>query len=388
MTTSHHDAVRLPAPARAAVALEQRDSLDPAVDAAGRATAPLDASRLGAVLRGEWLGHALHPSLSDLPLGMWTATSALDLFGGPGSRDSARRLVGMGLLAAAPTAVSGWAEWRRADRPAQRVGVAHAALNATAAVLYAGSWAARRRDRHRVGAVLALAGAGAAGAAGYLGGHLTSARKVSSRHPAFEATPSPVPGSPRSDTPRSSSAASAGTREPAAARQVTADDVIGAVAAQHARITTLVQAVGTAGPEDRESRLRDLLGYLAGHEAVEEELIHPLVPRGVAQEVARQRVIEEEGVSQQLEHLEGLDPASPSFSTQFGLIEDAISHHAKAEEAEELPRLAAALSDADAALIVRALEEQEAAAPARHGSFAEMLTAASSEVRALRSSHA
>lgn len=330
------------------------------------------------MLRGEWLGHALHPSLSDLPLGMWTATTALDLVGGPASRDAARRLVGLGLLAAAPTAVSGWAEWRRADRPAERVGVTHAALNATAALLYAGSWTARRRDRHRVGAVLALAGAGVAGAAGYLGGHLTSARKVSSRHPAFAAAGGGASAPGAAAAPVSNVAA-----ESVPARPSSAEDVVGAIAAQHAKITTLVQAVGTAGPAERATRLRDLLAYLAGHEAVEEELIHPLLPHGDGQEVARQRVIEEEGVGQQIERLEQLEPDSPSFSTQFALIEDAITHHAKAEEAEELPRLAGALRDVDVSLILSALEAQEATAPGRRGSFAEMLASAKSDVRAL-----
>lgn len=382
MTTSNQDARRLPLPARAAVGLEQNAGLDPAVDTMRRVTAPLEASPAGAVLRGEWLGHAVHPPLSDLPLGMWTAATVLDLVGGPGSRGAAQRLVGLGLLAAGPTALSGWAEWRRADRPTQRVGVAHAALNATAVALYAGSWAARRRDRHRFGAVLALAGAGAAGAAGYLGGHLVAVRKVSSRHPAFDGGAGEI-----------QAAAGAGgvpSQAPVAsdqARRSTPDDVVGAVAAQHARITSLVQLVSTAGPEDRQTRLRDLLGYLAGHEAVEEELIHPLLPVGDAQGVARQRVLEEEGVGQQLEHLEQLDPASPSFSTQFALIEDAITHHAKAEETEELPQLKSALTDADASLIVSALAAQEAAAPTRRGSFAEMLGAAKNDVRALDFRH-
>ena len=376
MTTSDQDARRLPAPARAAVALEQNAGLDRAVDALRRATGPLDTSALGAVLRGEWLGHALHPLLTDLPLGMWTATSVLDLVGGPGSRDAARRLVGLGVLAVAPTAVSGWAEWRRTDRAIQRVGVAHAALNATAALLYAGSWTARRRDRHRVGAVLALAGAGVAGAGGYLGGHLTSARKISSRHPAFEG--------PRSQAAEAGPATPAlpdPTAAPLSAPHPSGSDVVGAIAAQHAKITALLQAVGAAGPEERGSRLGELLGYLAGHEAVEEVLVHPLLPGGDAQEVARQRVTEEEGIGQQIDRLEQLEPGSPSFSTQFALIEEAITHHAQAEEREELPQLARALRDSDVSLILSALEAQEAAAAGRRGSFAEMLVAAKNDVR-------
>jgi uncharacterized membrane protein len=178
---------QLPLPARATVSLENDSRLDGAVKTMTEVMAPLDDSPTGDALRGTWLGHALHPVLTDLPLGMFTATSVLDVFGGAGSRDAAQRLLGVGLLGAAPTAVTGWAEWTRAERPAQRVGVAHAALNVAAIALYAGSWAARRGGRHRFGAVLATGGAGFLSAAAYLGGHLTTVRKVSSRHPAFDA---------------------------------------------------------------------------------------------------------------------------------------------------------------------------------------------------------
>ena len=34
------------------------------------------------VLRGEWLGHAVHPVLTDVVLGTWTSASLLDLLGG------------------------------------------------------------------------------------------------------------------------------------------------------------------------------------------------------------------------------------------------------------------------------------------------------------------
>jgi uncharacterized membrane protein len=382
--TSQQNVRQLPPPARAAVALEEDARLDRAVDTMRGLTAQLDASPAGAGLRGEWLGHALHPLLTDLPLGMWTAATALDLLGGPRSQAAAQRLIGLGLLAAGPTALSGWAEWHRADRPAQRVGVAHAALNATAVALYAGSWAVRRRDRHRLGAVLALAGAATSGAAGYLGGHLTAVRKVSSRHPAFDEGGRGAQVSVGASAVSGGAPGAPGVHEAAVAgHRSTPDEVIGAIAAQHARITTLVQQVGTAGPEDRAARLRELLGYLAGHEAVEEELIHPLMPRGDGEEVGHQRVLEEDGIGQQIAHLEQLDPASPSFSTQFALIDDAVTHHAKAEEAQELPRLSSALSDEDVSLILSALDAQEAAAARRTGSFAEMLAAAKSDVRAL-----
>ena len=141
------------------------------------------------VLRGEWLGHAVHPMLTDVAIGTWTSASVLDLLGGPHSSAAAQRLIGTGLLAAGPTAWTGWAEWAAAGSRDKRVGVVHAVTNAVAIGVYAASWLARRRGRHGTGARLALAGAAVSGAGAYLGGHLAEARKVASRHRAYDDAP-------------------------------------------------------------------------------------------------------------------------------------------------------------------------------------------------------
>ncbi|MGB3827261.1 MAG: DUF2231 domain-containing protein [Ornithinimicrobium sp.] len=142
----------------------------------------------GSVLRGDWLGHALHPILTDFVLGSWTSASLLDVFGGPESASSARKLVGAGLLATAPTAWTGWAQWSEAGQRDKRVGLVHAATNGLAAGMYVASWVARRRGSRVSGAGLAMAGATVAGVGGYLGGHLASARHVSTHHPAYSDT--------------------------------------------------------------------------------------------------------------------------------------------------------------------------------------------------------
>jgi hypothetical protein len=139
----------------------------------------------GSVLRGEWLGHAIHPALTDLTLGTWTSASVLDLLGGPGSSAASRRLIGTGLLAVGPTAWTGWAEWSAAGSRDKRVGLVHAVTNAAAIGVYAASWFARRRGRHGTGARLALAGAAVSAAGAYLGGHLVETRKVASHHSAY-----------------------------------------------------------------------------------------------------------------------------------------------------------------------------------------------------------
>jgi nitrite reductase/ring-hydroxylating ferredoxin subunit len=161
--------------------LEQASALDPAVRAAsGAVTAVLPQGPLKDVLHGRWLGHAVHPLLVTVPIGMWTGAILLDLTGEEWARRAARRLVGAGLLAVAPTAATGLADWSELGdfhRP-KRVGLVHAGANTATALLYAASWLARRRGDHRRGRDLALAGAAGVAVGGYLGGHLSYSEGV------------------------------------------------------------------------------------------------------------------------------------------------------------------------------------------------------------------
>ena len=129
------------------------------------------------LLRGAWLGHALHPTLTDVPVGLWTAAVTLDLLGGKGARPAAQRLIGLGVLAAAPTAWTGWAEWSGAPTEQQRVGVVHVAAFGLTATGFVASWLARRKGEHARGVTLGLASAAALVATGFLGGHLSAIRK-------------------------------------------------------------------------------------------------------------------------------------------------------------------------------------------------------------------
>lgn len=181
---------RPPAMVRWTRRLEEATALDGAVAAVEpKIEAAFGTGARARVLRGEWLGHAVHPLLTDVVLGSWTSATLLDLFGGTGSTSSAQRLVGTGLLAVGPTAWTGWSEWAAAGPRDKRVGLVHAGGVGVAASLYAASWMARRRGRHGSGARLALAGAAVAGVTGHLGAHLAVGRKVGSRHPAFGAAP-------------------------------------------------------------------------------------------------------------------------------------------------------------------------------------------------------
>jgi nitrite reductase/ring-hydroxylating ferredoxin subunit len=143
-------------------------------------------------LSGTWLGHALHPMLTDVTVGSFTSAVMLDWLGGDESETAARKLIGVGLLstlATVPSGYSDWADTEVADESVRRVGIVHAAGNATAAWLFAASWLARRNGNLGRGRALALAGSGILAGAGYLGGHMTLAEGVGVDHTTFEDGP-------------------------------------------------------------------------------------------------------------------------------------------------------------------------------------------------------
>ena len=141
-------------------------------------------------LSGTWLGHPLHPMLTDLPIGFWTSAFVLDIVGGRAARPASQRLVALGVLSALPTAAAGASDWADTDGGPRRVGFVHAAANTAALLLYGASWRARRDRRHVRGVLLGFAGATAATVGGFLGGHLLQALGVGVDHTAFDDGPS------------------------------------------------------------------------------------------------------------------------------------------------------------------------------------------------------
>ena len=157
--------------------IEGAEQLDGAAKVAqGLARQGLRSHTVDAVLRGEPLGHALHPALVVLPMGSWLSASLLDLTGGDAA--AARRLVGFGCLAALPTAAAGAADFVRTSGAERRVGFVHAGVNDLALGMYLLSWRSRARGRRGAGAALALAGGGLLAIGGWLGGHLAYSRGV------------------------------------------------------------------------------------------------------------------------------------------------------------------------------------------------------------------
>src|SRR5262245_45135207 len=62
----------------------------------------------GEFLKGkDWLGHPLHPMLTDIPIGFWTSGMVLDFLAPSSGRKAAQRLIALGTLSAIPTALAG-----------------------------------------------------------------------------------------------------------------------------------------------------------------------------------------------------------------------------------------------------------------------------------------
>lgn len=150
-------------------------------------------------LSGTWLGHAVHPAAVLVPAGAWLSATALDLTSPRSSRAAARRLVGLGVLAAGPAAATGASDWSDTEGAEKRVGLVHAGGNYLAIALQVASWRARGRGRHGRGVVLSAAATGLMGVTAWLGGHLAYAYGVGVDTTAFTPYPDEWTGVGRLD---------------------------------------------------------------------------------------------------------------------------------------------------------------------------------------------
>lgn len=171
-------------------AVESAAFLDAPADALmGAVSRAIPAGPVKDALSGTWLGHALHPALTDLPIGFWTSAWMLDLVGGKRSANAARMLVGLGIASAVPTAVTGASDWADTAGPDKRVGLVHATANSIALACYVVSFVHRVRGRRAKGVLWGWYGAAAATVGGALGGHLVQALGIGVDHTAYDDGP-------------------------------------------------------------------------------------------------------------------------------------------------------------------------------------------------------
>jgi nitrite reductase/ring-hydroxylating ferredoxin subunit/uncharacterized membrane protein len=171
--------------------IEQLEALDAVSEPLQQAvrTAVPQGSELKDLLSGTWLGHPLHPPLTDVVIGAWTSALLLDLLGGTEGQAAADRLVAAGIVAAGPTAAAGLSDWADLRGGSRRVGSVHAIGNTTALLLHTLSWLARRRGDRERGVALSALGFCVATSSAWLGGHLSFAKGVGVNQTAFEEAP-------------------------------------------------------------------------------------------------------------------------------------------------------------------------------------------------------
>ncbi|HSM57717.1 MAG TPA: Rieske 2Fe-2S domain-containing protein [Candidatus Sulfomarinibacteraceae bacterium] len=138
------------------------------------------------ILHGIWLGHPLHPLLTDVTIGAWTLGSLADLLslagGSKQMEKSADFLTAVGTASAIPTALSGLTDFSTIPRPATRAGAAHGLLNAAALIFYTLSLSARKRQNRGDARFFSFLGLMTATASAYLGGHLVYDKNVGVKH--------------------------------------------------------------------------------------------------------------------------------------------------------------------------------------------------------------
>lgn len=173
--------------------LESEEALDSIGEPVGKAVrSAVSSTGLKDALSGTWLGHAVHPMLTDVVIGSFMSASLLDLLAPNGDGAASEKLIALGLTAYLPTAAAGindWADSEPVDPAVRRTGLVHAACNAVGAVLYAASWRARRRGARGSGAALGFAGMTVLLGGGYLGGHLSLSKGVGPDQTVFDPGP-------------------------------------------------------------------------------------------------------------------------------------------------------------------------------------------------------
>ena len=179
-------------PDRQSIRWSERACDAPAQALAGTVREWLSDDTVKSAVRGAWLGHPVHPPLTDVVLGSFLSESLLALVAPRSGARAAQRLISLGIAAAAPTALTGFSDWadtELSDEGVRRVGLVHAGTNVSALLLYIASLVARRRGARLRGSLLALAGAGLLGGSALLGGHMAYVRGVGVNQTAFDPGP-------------------------------------------------------------------------------------------------------------------------------------------------------------------------------------------------------
>jgi nitrite reductase/ring-hydroxylating ferredoxin subunit/uncharacterized membrane protein len=151
--------------------------------------------RFRSFLNGTWIGHPLHPAITDVPIGAWVIAAIFDIIWliSPTSFTWAARgaevAVAVGILGALGAAVTGLADWSDTYGTERRVGLNHAIFNTTALTLYIISFILRLLQTSgdsTIAAIIGFVGLVSVLYAAYLGGEMVFTKGTNVNHTAWE----------------------------------------------------------------------------------------------------------------------------------------------------------------------------------------------------------
>ena len=205
--------------------------------------------RVKNALHGTWIGHPLHPILTDILIGAWSTAVVLDAaegFTGDASYGRAAEVaIGFGLAGAVGSAITGLTDWSETDGTAKRLGLVHGVLNLTATALCATSLAIRRGGDRATGRAVGFAGLMLAGVASYFGGALVYRDRIGVNHADDVEVDEQFPALPADHLPEGSKQAV----------DVNGQKVM--VARQHGRVCALAEHCSHLGGPLSEGTLKD-----------------------------------------------------------------------------------------------------------------------------------
>jgi nitrite reductase/ring-hydroxylating ferredoxin subunit len=139
-------------------------------------------------LHGAWLGHPLHPAITDIVVGAYTTTAILDVAeavgAGPRVAPATDIALTTGIVSGLAAAVAGITDWHVLKGKPKRIGFLHMIINVSATVLYVGSLIARKAGNRGLGRLLGWTAYGTVFGGAYLGGHLVFVNKIGVDHAA------------------------------------------------------------------------------------------------------------------------------------------------------------------------------------------------------------
>ncbi len=151
--------------------------------------------RFKSLLNGTWLGHPLHPAITDVPIGAWLLSVIFDIVWLASSTANswaargAEIAVLIGILAAIAAAATGLADWSDSYGAERTVGLYHAGLNSLALVLYIISFFIRLADpsgESVAAAIVGFIGLISVLVAAYLGGDMVFGKGTGVNHVAWQ----------------------------------------------------------------------------------------------------------------------------------------------------------------------------------------------------------